>query len=191
MDFINALDPASLTLLHSGVAFVCSPFTSPSYNLPIFLFGIWSLQVTDTYEPLRIFSGFVGTSILFDIIWLSIYEPATLIKVILVLNLLLKIPTFLSLMVALKHRGDRFGASLPGPGEFPSHTQTVWAMPTPAGLGAYQAAGGDTGPERNHGSKPLPTSPSPAPAMPTMPHVAQPQPSNNATQSQPGGFTIQ
>jgi hypothetical protein len=63
-------------------------------------------------------------SILFDIIWLSTWEPATLIKVILVLNLLLKIPTFLSLMVALKHRGDRFGAALPGPGEFPSHTQT-------------------------------------------------------------------
>lgn len=101
-----------------------SPFVSPPYALPIFLFGIWAIQVTETYEPLRIFAGFVGGSLLLDIIWLFNGEPSTMVKIILILNWLLKILTFLSIMASLRHRGDRFGATLPGAGEFNNHAQT-------------------------------------------------------------------
>ncbi|KIM34019.1 hypothetical protein M408DRAFT_89504 [Serendipita vermifera MAFF 305830] len=183
MDFIDALDPSSLTLLHAGIAFVLSPFVSPTYNLPVFLYGLWAVQVTETYEPLRVFAGFVGTSLLLDVIWLFNNDPATLVKIILILTWLFKILTFLSIMVSLRHRGDRFGASLPTAGEFNNRAQTVWNMPTPGGLGAYSAVGGDSGAE--HPAKPLPNAPSPAPAAPTMPHVA-PSQSTHQHQAQPG-----
>ncbi|KAG8864423.1 hypothetical protein FRC20_010222 [Serendipita sp. 405] len=192
MEFVQALDPNSLVLLQSGIAFICSPFVSPSYNLPISLFGIYALNYTETYEPLRALSGFIGVSILFDIIWLFNNSPAVLIKILLIINWFLKVPTFLSLVLSLKQRGDQFGSTLPGPREFGGQAQTVWTMPTPSGLGAYTAAGGDGGPENGH-SKPLPTAPSPAPAAPTMPHSPTPQ----HHQSQPavaaplpGTFTI-
>ena len=90
----------------------------------MFLFGIWAIQVTETYEPLRVFAGFVGTSLLLDVIWLFNNEPATLVKIILILNWLLKVLTFLSIMASLRHRGDRFGATLPTAGEFNNHAQT-------------------------------------------------------------------
>jgi hypothetical protein len=108
-------------MLLQAVAFVTSPFVSPPYALSIFIFGIWAIQ-TETYEALRIFAGFVGGSLLLDIIWLFNNEPATMVKIILIFNWLLKILTFCS--VILRLRGDRFGATLPGAGEFNNRAQT-------------------------------------------------------------------
>jgi len=140
-----------------------------------------------------------GASWLFDIIWLSNNETALLIKVLLIVNWLLKIPTFLSLMLALRQRGDRFGSALPGPNQFDGNPQTVWTMPTPTGLGTYSAAGGDRGAEGPAVRVVPPTAPSPAPAAPTMPHTQLPRSPGKhshdhnqaaATPPPPGTFTI-
>ena len=53
-------------------------------------------------------------------------------------------------------------------------------MPTPGGLGAYSAVGGDNGPATHTPSKPLPNAPSPAPAAPTMPHTQPAAPTASA-----------
>jgi hypothetical protein len=123
MQYVGCFCPFISNSSLQAVAFVTSPFVSPPYALPIFLFGILATQ-TETYEPLRIYGGFVGGSLILDIIWLVNSDPATMVKVILIFNWLLKILTFLSIMTSLRNRGDRFGATLPGAGEFNNRAQT-------------------------------------------------------------------
>lgn len=126
----------------------------------------------------------------------------------------LQIPTFLSLFVALRQRGDRFGA--PGfggvgnghfaePGPFISRDTftslcthslncsfSVWSAPTYS-TGHQQTVGGyrDTAPEPDaEQGKPLPTAPTPVPPVPTttMPHTPsprQPQPLTQTTAPPP------
>ncbi|CCA69413.1 hypothetical protein PIIN_03313 [Serendipita indica DSM 11827] len=171
MEFIQALDSNFLVLIHAGVAFITSAWVSPTYNLPIFLFGIYAQNYIESHEPLRMFVGFVGVSWLLDLIWLFNNDPATLIKILIILAWMLKMLTFASLLLGLRRRS---GGGLPGLGDY-THAETVWNMPTPGG--AYTSTGGDRAVDTGN-AKPLPTAPSPAPAppVPTMPHVPPAQP---------------
>ncbi|KAH9004029.1 hypothetical protein EDB86DRAFT_3099381 [Lactarius hatsudake] len=123
-DFVQGLDASKLILAEAALSFVVSPFSSPAYNLPIFLFGLY-------------FSGFLGASALFDIIWFTQNSQNTLVKLISILILLLKGPTFFAFAGTLNSRGVS-GINLRG-GEFGG--TTVWSMPggfTSGGREGYQ-----------------------------------------------------
>lgn len=40
--------------LDQGLSFLTSPFISPVFNFPLFLFGIWATEQSQTNEPLRL-----------------------------------------------------------------------------------------------------------------------------------------
>ncbi|TFY79149.1 hypothetical protein EWM64_g4862 [Hericium alpestre] len=125
-EFIHALDPSKLVLAETVLSFAISPFSSPSYNLPIFLFGIYAQENQEAVLSLQVFSSLVGVSMIFDIIWLSQNEQNWFLKLFSALILVLKVPTFLAFGSALRARGAQFsglgvGGDLGGP--------TVWSMP--------------------------------------------------------------
>ncbi|KAI0296210.1 hypothetical protein BC826DRAFT_247556 [Russula brevipes] len=127
-DFLQGLDASKLILFEAALSFITSPFTSPAYNFPIFLFGLYVQESQEAAPPLlQAFSGFLGASAVTDIIWLSRLESGQSVFVLLlnILILLLKVPTFVAFQGTLNSRGVR-GVSLGG-AEFGG--TTVWAMP--------------------------------------------------------------
>ncbi|KAG9045059.1 hypothetical protein FS837_007106, partial [Tulasnella sp. UAMH 9824] len=85
------LDVAALVLVQTSLAFITAPFTSPTYNFPLFLFGIYATENKESSEPLRLFSALVGLSFLFDLIWLFRHDYNGLIGFILVIAMLGKV----------------------------------------------------------------------------------------------------
>ncbi|KAF8274101.1 hypothetical protein EI94DRAFT_1714733 [Lactarius quietus] len=118
-DFVQGLDASKLILVEAPVQ--CSP-----YNLPIFLFGLY-VQGSQEATPnsLQAFSGFLGASVLFDIIWFTQNSQGVLVRLISILTLILKVPTFLSFAATLNSRGVS-GINLGG-ADFGG--TTVWSMP--------------------------------------------------------------
>ncbi|KAH9081663.1 hypothetical protein EDB83DRAFT_2512519 [Lactarius deliciosus] len=137
-DFVQGLDASKLILAEAALSFVVSPFSAPAYNLPIFLFAPFYPANFPSLlnRPLQ-FSGFLGASALFDIIWFTQNSQNTLVKLISILILLLKGPTFFAFAGTLNSRGVS-GINLRG-GEFGG--TTVWSMPggfTSGGREGYQ-----------------------------------------------------
>ncbi|KAG8930254.1 hypothetical protein FRC03_008768 [Tulasnella sp. 419] len=166
------LDSASLILVQTSFAFIVSPFTAPVYNLPLFLFGFYAVDKTDSNDPLRLFSGLLGLSVLFDVIWLMRQDHHALIGFLIVVNMLIKIPTFLSLLAALRHRGDSLGSF--GRGEGGSlGGNTVWSMPGAfsANKPGYQNIEDDLEEGAQPATSTRPTAPPPGPS----PHSHQSQ----------------
>jgi len=139
MDFIQNLDPNKLLVAETALSFFLSIFDSPSYNFPLFLFGIYANENAESSQPLQTFTGLLGASALFDIIWMFRNSQTILLRLLTVTLLLLKIPTFLALGSALRQRGSHFGGlgirgnDLSGP--------TIWSMPggfTSEGRTGYQ-----------------------------------------------------
>jgi len=135
-DFIQGLDPGKLVLTGAVLSFIISPFSAPSYNLPIFLFGALVHENNEAIQSLKLFSGILTGSILFDIIWVFNNEHSGFIKLLLILLWVLKIPTAASFLAVLRQRGSQFmtlGPDISGP--------TVWSMPggfTSSGREGYQ-----------------------------------------------------
>ncbi|TFK41149.1 hypothetical protein BDQ12DRAFT_427035 [Crucibulum laeve] len=132
MDFVQGLDPSKLVFGGTALSFALSLFTSPPYNLAIFLFGTYAQEHTEAVQSLQTFTGLLGASAVFDVIWMIRNEQNGFIKV-------LTIPTFLAFAGSLRQRGAQFGglglggADLAGP--------TVWSMPggfTSSGRDGYQ-----------------------------------------------------
>ncbi|KAL5495256.1 hypothetical protein ACEPAI_719 [Sanghuangporus weigelae] len=178
-DYLQSLDPRSLVILEAGLSFIISPFTSPTYNLPIFLFGVYAQESTESNQSLRLFTGLVASSAVFDIIWMTKHHQNWFIKLISLLILILKAPTTLAFVAALRQRGDHLsglnirGGDLGGP--------TVWSMPG----GFTSLAGGRNGYQdvdagRDVESHPRPPAPPAAPPAPL--HAAPPPP------QAPGGY---
>ncbi|KAI9460573.1 hypothetical protein BJY52DRAFT_1262426 [Lactarius psammicola] len=116
-DFVQGLDASKLILAEAALSFVVSPFSAPAYNLPIFLFGLYVQGSQDaTPISLQVFSGFLGASAVFDIIWFTQNSQTVLIKLISILILILKGPTFFAFAGTLNSRGVS-GINLGG-GEF-------------------------------------------------------------------------
>ncbi|EPQ60816.1 hypothetical protein GLOTRDRAFT_135431 [Gloeophyllum trabeum ATCC 11539] len=124
-DFIQGLDPSKLVLAGAVMSFVIAPFTSPSYNLPIFLFGIYAQEQSEATQSMKAVTGFIGVSALFDLIFLfSNGEARWWSKLLVFLIMLLKLPTFVAFGAALRQRGAQFsglGNNFNG--------NTVWSMP--------------------------------------------------------------
>ncbi|KIO30824.1 hypothetical protein M407DRAFT_242056 [Tulasnella calospora MUT 4182] len=175
MDAVN-LDVSALVLIQTSLAFITAPFTSPTYNFPLFLYGIYAAENKESSEPLRLFSALVGLSVLFDFIWLFRHEYNGLIGFIIVIAMLGKIPTFYSILITLRHRGLTFGSVLGRGVEDPMAAQnTVWSMP--GGLGGpkagYQNIDEDLETAPGAPSQPPPPPPSNLPGPSPVSHQAQ------------------
>jgi len=126
-ELLQQVDPSTLILVETMLSFAISPFTAPPYNLAIFLFGTYAQENTEGVQSLQTFTGLVGFSMVFDIIFLARNEQNWFIKMITIFILIIKLPTFLIFALALRQRGAQFaglgirGSDLSGP--------TVWSMP--------------------------------------------------------------
>jgi len=114
-----------------------SGFTAPSYNFPLFLFGIYTQERSESGNSPKVFSGLLILSAILDFIWFFRHEQSWFIKAVSILILVLKVPTFFA-----SHRAG--GAiSFPGGGG----GETVWSMPggfsSGGTRGGYQAFGDD------------------------------------------------
>ncbi|THH11105.1 hypothetical protein EW145_g876 [Phellinidium pouzarii] len=173
-DYIQSLDPRGLVGLETGLSFAISPFTAPPYNLPIFLFGVYAQESAESNQSLKLFTGLLGASVVFDIIWMTQNKQNWFIKLIALIILLLKGPTFFAFVSALRQRGEQFsglnirGGDVNGP--------TVWSMP-----GGFSSLAGGQG-----GYEDAEAQPRPAPAT-SSPHVPAAAPAPPSSQV-PGGY---
>ncbi|KAJ6509543.1 hypothetical protein C8R47DRAFT_1208697 [Mycena vitilis] len=159
MDFVQNLDPSKLTVGLTALSFIISPFAAPPYNLPILLFGILAQQQeSPDGQALQIFTGLLGGSAVFDVIWMMRNDQDGFIKLLTVLLLLLKLPTFVAFSLALRQRGGQFsGLGIRG-GDLSG--ATVWDS-MPGGLG------GNSGYQNLDEERPAQYSrPAPPPSMP-------------------------
>lgn len=134
-DFIQGLDPGKLVLAGTVLSFITSPFSAPPYNLPIFLLGTFAQESNDAVQSLRVFTGCLAGSVVYDLIWMITNHQHVLSKLLTVLLFLLKFPTIAVFLFTLRQRGTRFtlGTDLGG--------TTVWSMPggfTSMGREGYQ-----------------------------------------------------
>ncbi|KAH7883593.1 hypothetical protein F5I97DRAFT_1544711 [Phlebopus sp. FC_14] len=154
-DFVQGLDSGKLVLVGTVLSFAISPFSSPGYNLPIFLFGTFVQESSDTVQSLRVFVGLLLASVFYDIIWIFNNEQNGLTKLLFVLLWLLKLPTVAAFLTALRQRGSQFmslGADISGP--------TVWSMPggfTSSGREGYHTVEDESRPP--HHAPPAPPHP--------------------------------
>lgn len=100
------------------LSFAVSPFTSPTYNLPVFLFGLYvqesqeashlSLQAVSpilSYQPLCVlnqqpqFSGLLAVSALFDILWFTQNTQSALIRLFSIIIFFLKVNALAQLFI--------------------------------------------------------------------------------------------
>ncbi|KAI0322337.1 hypothetical protein OF83DRAFT_1049645 [Amylostereum chailletii] len=161
-DFLQSLDPAKLVLAETALAFIISPFSSPTYNLPIFLFGIYAQENAEAVQSLQVFSALVGASALFDIIWMARNSQQWLVKLVHILILVLKAPTFVAFASSLRARGAQFsGLGLRG-GDL-----SVWSMPGGFTSGARE--GYQTVDEPRENPIRPPPGPPPSSTQPTPP----------------------
>ncbi|KAG7452884.1 uncharacterized protein BT62DRAFT_989911 [Guyanagaster necrorhizus] len=139
MDFVQGLDLSKLLLGGAVLSFAVSAFSAPFYNFPLFLYGLYGQENTESVSALQNFTCFLAGSLLWDIIWMANHEQNGFIKFLSILLLVLKIPTFGACGLAVRQRGATFGglglrgSDLSGP--------TVWSMPggfTSTGRDDYQ-----------------------------------------------------
>ncbi|KIY52737.1 hypothetical protein FISHEDRAFT_34818 [Fistulina hepatica ATCC 64428] len=136
MDFIQNLDPARLAQAGTLLSFIVSVSSSPPYNFPLFLFGMYAQENSDAIVSLQAFTGLLIVSILYDFVWMMTNGQHGLARFLSIILLLLKIPTSLSFVYALRRRGNGLGLhgnDMAG--------ATVWSMPggfTSSGREGYQ-----------------------------------------------------
>jgi len=169
MDFMQGLDPSKLVFAETVLSFLISPFTSPPYNLAIFLFGIYAQENTESVQALQMFTGLLGASAVFDVVWMMRHEQNGFVKSFTIMLLLLKIPTFFAFGNSLRQRGLQWG----GIGHPEIAGPTVWSMPggfTSGDTGGYQVV---------DEARPI------QPTRPSAPSSALPQ---VQSQGAPGGY---
>ncbi|KAF9036961.1 hypothetical protein BDZ89DRAFT_946302 [Hymenopellis radicata] len=162
MEFVQGLDPSKLVLAGTVLSFVIAPFAAPTYNLPIFLFGSYAQENTEAVASLQTFTGLVGGSLLWDIIWMSTNEQNGFIKFLTILLFFVKIPTFLAFGLAARQRGAQFGGLGIRGGDL-----SVWSMP-----GGFTSTGRDGYQNMDEEQAVAP----PPPRAPVHVQPAQPQP---------------
>ncbi|PPQ80832.1 hypothetical protein CVT25_001957 [Psilocybe cyanescens] len=153
MDFVQTLDPSKLVLAGTGLSFVLSIAATPPYNLAIFLFGCYAQEAAEGSQSLQTFTGLLGVSTIFDVVWMIKNEQHGLFKFLTVCLLLLKVgfpgllPTFFAFANALRQRGAQFSlgsANLGGPTGIIA--LILWSMPggfTSNGREGYQTVDDD------------------------------------------------
>ncbi|KAF9453811.1 hypothetical protein P691DRAFT_812423 [Macrolepiota fuliginosa MF-IS2] len=155
MDFVQGLDSSKLVLGGVALSFLISLFSSPPYNLPIFLFGTYVQEQSEATQSLQTFAGLLGISAIFDVIWMMRNDQSGFIKFLTVILTLLKIPTFFAFLLVMRQRGTQFGGLRAGEGA------TVWSMPggfTSSGREGYQNVDDES---FNHQPRPTPKTTAP------------------------------
>ncbi|KAF8745563.1 hypothetical protein AX14_006885 [Amanita brunnescens Koide BX004] len=125
MDFVQRLDASKLLLAETLLSFGLSLFSSPPYNLPIFLFGTYVQENADAIQSLQTFTALLGASVLFDLVWIFKNEQSGLIRLMTIILTLLKIPTAFVFVNTVRERH----LHTVGFGGFDSAGATVWSMP--------------------------------------------------------------
>ncbi|KAJ7492611.1 hypothetical protein FB451DRAFT_540044 [Mycena latifolia] len=172
MDYVQGLDPSKLTLALTALSFLISPFAAPVYNLPIFLFGTLAQQQEGSDpQALQTFTGLLGASVVFDIIWMIKNEQNGFIRLLTIILLILKIPTFVTFVLALRQRGAQFGGLGIRGGDLGG--ATVWDS-MPGGFGSVGNGGYQNVDEERPAQRPAQHSrPMPPPSMPVPQPTAQ------------------
>jgi len=163
-DFIQTLDPSKLVFFGTILSAAIAPFSSPAYNLPIFLFGTLVQELPDAPQSLRSFVALLGGSVVLDIIWLAKNSQGVLTRIITIIILISKLPTWLAFANGLRQAGGSFGGLNIGGRDLGG--ATVWSMPGgfTSSAGGYQTVDEPAPPQ----SVSRPPAPAPAPA-PTQP----------------------
>jgi len=166
-DFLQALDPSKLVLAETFLSFITAPFSAPTYNLPIFLFGLYAQESSEATQSLKAFTFLAGGSIIWDIIWMAKNDQNLFIRLVTITIQILKVPTVLAFAMALRQRGAQFGnlgfrgSDLNG--------ATVWSMPggfTSSGREGYQSVDDPIDAPAPKIVSPNTTAPAPAPQAP-------------------------
>ncbi|THV04943.1 hypothetical protein K435DRAFT_961660 [Dendrothele bispora CBS 962.96] len=145
MDFVQSLDPSKLVLVGASLSFILSGVRAPPYNFPLYLFGYYAQENSEAVQSLQTFTGLLGVSIIYDIVWMSTNGQHGFIRFLNIVLILLKLPTFLAFGLAARQRGSQFGGSLGVRGGDLSGP-TVWSMPggfTSMGRDGYQTVDDD------------------------------------------------
>ncbi|KAK0210433.1 hypothetical protein DFS33DRAFT_293062 [Desarmillaria ectypa] len=124
MDFVQGLDPSKLLLggaVNSPIlctsltnniqvlSFTVSAFSAPFYNFPLFLYGLYGQENTESVSALQNFTGFLAGSMLWDIVWMANNGQNGFIKFLSIILLVLKMPTLATCGLAVRQRGATFG----------------------------------------------------------------------------------
>ncbi|KAI8334690.1 hypothetical protein BC941DRAFT_431899 [Chlamydoabsidia padenii] len=125
---------ATLLGFHLGVSLFGAVSSSPSYNIPIFFFGIWAYNYHESNSPIKTFTGCLVLSILLDIVWFILHSGNpqnesgyTFALVMNVVSLMTKPVTVFAAVTTIQNRGDSLntGSWADAPGSFPGAYQTV------------------------------------------------------------------
>jgi len=175
-EFLQQLDPSKLVLAETVLSFITSPFEAPPYNLAIFLFGYYAQENQNGSQSLQMFTGLVGASAVFDIVYMARHQQNWFIKLITILILIIKLPTFFAFALALRQNG---GAQFPGLGVGADNLSgpTVWSMPggftSGGGREGYQNVDDEPAVQTPRGPKPQGGAPPPPASQPLAPGAYQ------------------
>ncbi|KAF9785856.1 hypothetical protein BJ322DRAFT_745950 [Thelephora terrestris] len=166
-DFVQALDHSKLVFFGTVLSAIVSPFSSPTYNLPIYLFGTLVQEIPDAPQSLRLFIALLGGSVIMDIIWLAGNSQGAFTRMITIIILIFKVPTWLAFANSLRQAGGSFAGLNIGSRDLGG--ATVWSMPGgfTSTAGGYQTVDEPATPQNV--SRP------PAPAPAPTPTQSQPQ----------------
>jgi len=165
-DFVQGLDPSKLVLFGTGLSLIVLPWDVPTYNFPLFLFGSLVQELPDAPQSLRTFVGLLGASVVLDLIFLIKHSQHFFIRLVTIIIMILKLPTWLAFANGIRQQGGSFSGLNVGGNDIGG--ATVWSMPggfTGAGRGGYQNVDAPT----VSPNVAKPPGPSPPPAKPGQP----------------------
>ncbi|KAI8885533.1 hypothetical protein K501DRAFT_215446 [Backusella circina FSU 941] len=126
---IQQANLASLLGLHLALSLIGAIATNPTYNIPIFFFGIWAYNNHDSNTPMKTFTFALGLSVALDLIWFWLHGSNPqgesgfgFAKFFNVISLIVKPITVYTSVNNLQNRGESLsaGAWSNAPGAFPS-----------------------------------------------------------------------
>ncbi|ORX52011.1 hypothetical protein DM01DRAFT_1384261 [Hesseltinella vesiculosa] len=134
--FAQQTSLASLLGIHLGLSLFGAISTNPTYNIPIFFFGIWAYNYHESNSPIKTFTYVLSLSVFLDVVWFILHgsgrgQPESGFSFALIMNILsliVKPVTILAAMTAIQNRGDSLhsvGGWAEAPGSFPGAYQTV------------------------------------------------------------------
>ncbi|ORX88556.1 hypothetical protein K493DRAFT_319379 [Basidiobolus meristosporus CBS 931.73] len=117
-DFAREVDLSRLLGMHSTLGLLACMSDAPSYNLPIYLFGMWAYQDHQATGSMKLFTFMLAGSLVLDILYLIKHEW-TWFALFTILSLALKPITILSSTQNLQIRGDpvdtsNWASNIPG-----------------------------------------------------------------------------